>query len=71
MGSAGGTTEVTIRLRIRRMQPLIGVASVGDGAELNFEGWMGLIGAVADLIGSPDQRWDQALLGEPGEGDEP
>lgn len=71
MGSAAGSTEVTIRLRIRRMGPLIGAASVGDGAELPFEGWMGLIGAVADLIGSPDQRSDRALLGDPGERDEP
>lgn len=71
MGSAAGSTEVTIRLRIRRTVPLIGAASVGDGAELPFEGWMGLIGAVADLIDSPDQRSDQSLLGESGEGDEP
>ena len=70
MGSTGGSTEVTILLRIRRMGPLIGTASVGDGAELSFEGWMGLIGAVADLIGSPGRRPDQALLGEPGERDE-
>jgi hypothetical protein len=52
MGIADESISV-IRVRILRLQPLAGTASTEDGAEFVFEGWMELIGAVANLIGSP------------------
>ena len=70
MGIAGGSGGVVIRLRIQRSEPLTGTASTGDGAELAFAGWMGLIGVVAELLGSPDHPriGDQQPLAHPGEG---
>jgi hypothetical protein len=54
MGTSGGSTGVVIRLRIQRSEPLTGTAVTGDGATVGFEGWMELIGAVAELLGSAD-----------------
>jgi hypothetical protein len=50
----GGSTPSVIEVRIERLQPLIGVARVDDGAELTFEGWLELIGAIAKLLDSPE-----------------
>jgi hypothetical protein len=52
MGVAEGSDGVVIRIRIQRMEPLIGTAVLGHGSPLGFEGWMELIGAVAGLLGS-------------------
>ncbi len=49
--SAGGPAGVEIRLRIRRSEPLTGTAATDRGVELAFEGWMELIGAIAELLG--------------------
>jgi hypothetical protein len=54
MGIAGESGDAVIRIRVLRVDPLTGIAVSEDGAELGFEGWMELIGAVANLIGSPD-----------------
>jgi len=54
MGVCGESTSVVIRIRIQRLEPLTGAAATGDGAELVFEGWMELIGVVAELLGPPD-----------------
>jgi hypothetical protein len=45
-------TGVVIRLRIQRSEPLTGTAVTEDGSTVSFEGWMELIGAVAELLGS-------------------
>jgi hypothetical protein len=55
MGIAGESVDAVIRLRVLRLDPLTGTAVSETGAELGFEGWMELIGAVANLIGSPDR----------------
>jgi|SRR5215510_2367317 len=54
MGIAGESVDAVIRIRVLRVDPLTGIAVSEDGAERGFEGWMELIGAVANLIGSPD-----------------
>ncbi len=61
MGTAAGSAVVQIR--IERLEPLTGTAAMRDGAELAFEGWMELIGAVAELLCSPAQppSLEQAL----------
>jgi len=55
MGIAGESVDAVIRLRVLRLDPLTGIAVSESGAELAFEGWMELIGVVANLIGSPDR----------------
>ncbi len=55
MGIAGESVDAVIRIRVQRLDPLTGIAASETGAELGFEGWMELIGAVANLIGSPDR----------------
>jgi hypothetical protein len=55
MGIAGESGDAVIRIRVQRLDPLTGTAASEAGAELGFEGWMELIGAVANLIGSPDR----------------
>jgi hypothetical protein len=54
MGIAGESGDAVIRIRVQRLDPLTGIAASETGAEFGFEGWMELIGAVANLIGSPD-----------------
>lgn len=55
MGIAGESGDAVIRIRVQRLDPLTGIAASETGAEFGFEGWMELIGAVANLIGSPDR----------------
>ena len=55
MGIAGESGDAVIRIRVQRLDPLTGIAASETGAEVGFEGWMELIGAVANLIGSPDR----------------
>jgi hypothetical protein len=55
MGIAGESVDAVIRIRVQRLDPLTGIAASETGAEVGFEGWMELIGAVANLIGSPDR----------------
>ena len=64
MGIAGESVDAVIRIRVQRLDPLTGIAASETGAELGFEGWMELIGAVANLIGSPD-RPDVMISGPP------
>lgn len=47
----GGSTDIVIRIRIQRLEPLTGTAAADDGAGVSFEGWMELIGALAELLG--------------------
>jgi hypothetical protein len=54
MSVSARSAEVVIRLRIQRLEPLLGIASTHDGSELVFEGWMELIGAIAELLGGLD-----------------
>jgi hypothetical protein len=54
MSVSARSADVVIRLRIQRLEPLLGTASTYDGSELDFEGWMELIGAIAELLGGPD-----------------
>ncbi len=56
----GGSTDIVIRIRIQRLDPLTGTAAADDGAGVSFEGWMELIGAVAELLGFSDRSWDRA-----------
>ena len=55
MGIAGESGDAVIRIRVQRLDPLTGIAASETGTEFGFEGWMELIGAVANLIGSPDR----------------
>lgn len=55
MGIAGASGDAVIRIRVQRLDPLTGIAASETGAEVGFEGWMELIGAIANLIGSPDR----------------
>jgi hypothetical protein len=55
MTVSAGSADLLIRLRIRRLEPLTGTAATEDRADLAFEGWMQLIGAIAELLGSTDQ----------------
>ena len=54
MRDSEGSAEVVINLRIRRLVPLTGTAATEDAADLVFEGWMELMGAIAEIVGSPD-----------------
>jgi hypothetical protein len=54
MSVSARSGNVRIRLRIQRLEPLTGTASTDDGSELVFEGWMELIGAIAELLGGPE-----------------
>ncbi|GEM_PF-6338478 len=53
MDLAGSSTGVEIRIRVDRTEPLTGTA-VADGSARRFDGWMGLIGAIAELLGGAD-----------------
>ena len=63
MGIAEESRDAVIRIQVVRLDPLTGTAASEDGAELGFEGWMELIGAVANLIGSPDRPSDPGPAG--------
>jgi len=65
MAIAGESGDAVIRIQVVRLDPLTGIAASEDGAELGFEGWMELIGAVANLIGSPDRPPDPGPAGHP------
>jgi hypothetical protein len=74
MGIAEGSAGLVIRIQIQRLEPLLGTAVIDDGSPVGFEGWMELIGAVAELLGSPDHPCvgDRDNPDSPvGEGDEP
>ncbi len=49
--SAGGPAGVEIRLRLQQLEPLKGTAATEEGVDLAFEGWMELIGAIAEILG--------------------
>jgi hypothetical protein len=40
---------LVIRVMIERLCPLIGSAVVGSGEAVRFEGWLGLLGVLAQL----------------------
>jgi hypothetical protein len=44
------TTAPVTRLRIDRVGPLAWAAQTEGGVEVAFDGWMELIGAVAELL---------------------
>ena len=48
-----------ITLAIEKTQPLIGTASSDDGETVTFVGWMELLRAVAELVGTREQAADQ------------
>jgi hypothetical protein len=54
MSVSARPADMVIRLRIQRLEPLRGTAAADEGSELVFEGWMELIGAIAELVGGPD-----------------
>lgn len=47
-----------IRLRINQVEPLAGAAESEDGVEVAFDGWMELIGAIAELLTEAKERSD-------------
>lgn len=49
-----GRAKVIVSLRIRRVEPLAGSATIEGRAPRAFDGWMELIGVVAELLGSPN-----------------
>jgi hypothetical protein len=59
--------RLVIRPRIQRLEPLLGTAATDDGRELVLEGWMELIGAIAEVLGCstdrPHRAWPYADLG--------
>ena len=59
MNLAEGSTGVEIRIRVERTEPLSGSA-VTEGTARRFDGWMGLIGAIAELLGSADEDVEEA-----------
>jgi hypothetical protein len=59
MNLAEGSTGVEIRILVERTEPLGGTA-VADGTTRRFDGWMGLIGAIAELLGSADEEVREA-----------
>lgn len=59
MDLAGSSTGVEIRIRVDRTEPLTGTA-VADGTARRFDGWMGLIGAIAELLGSAETNVKEA-----------
>jgi hypothetical protein len=54
MSVSARSADMEIRLRIQRREPLLGTVGATEGSELAFEGWMELIGAIAELLGGPD-----------------
>jgi hypothetical protein len=55
--SVSRSADMMIHLRIRRVEPLAGSATTEEGAARGFEGWMELIGVVAELLGgSPESE---------------
>lgn len=39
-----------IRISVENVEPLTGTAAVEDGQELPFEGWMGLLDVISQLV---------------------
>ena len=61
MDLAEGSTGMEIRIHVDRTEPLGGRAAADEPARmLEFDGWMGLIGAIADLLGSADEDVKEA-----------
>jgi hypothetical protein len=52
MGESKMPLLAVIHLRIERLEPLTGSAVTEEGAALAFEGWMELINAISELLGS-------------------
>jgi hypothetical protein len=44
---------VDIRISIEQPEPLIGTAATDERGPLPFEGWLGLLGALAALVDTP------------------
>jgi hypothetical protein len=44
---------LVIRLSMDKVEPSIGRAATEAGAEVEFDGWLGLLGAISMLTGSP------------------
>jgi hypothetical protein len=47
-----------IKIAIEKTQPLTGTASSEGKAPVTFAGWLELLRAVAELVGSPTQSAD-------------
>jgi hypothetical protein len=45
---------LVIRLTIERLCPLSGTAALGSGEAVRFEGWFGLLAALAELVESDE-----------------
>jgi hypothetical protein len=55
MNLADDSTGMEIRIRVDRKDPLSGSAAAdGTAHRLGFDGWMGLIGVIAELLGSDE-----------------
>lgn len=53
MSEVKGPLPAVIHILIDRAEPLAGTAAIEGGGALAFEGWMELINAVSELLGSP------------------
>lgn len=42
--------RVVIRITVDKAEPLTGVATTGSGDALPFEGWLGLLGVLSQLV---------------------
>ncbi len=49
--SAGRGPRV-IRVAVESIEPLTGTAAAETGQQVPFEGWLGLLGVLAELVGS-------------------
>jgi hypothetical protein len=66
----GESPDVVISLRIHRREPLAGTAAAHDGPELLFDGWMELIGVIAELLGSQGHMGSRGRQAPAGSGEE-
>jgi hypothetical protein len=47
-------SSIEIRIAIQQVEPLTGVALNGAGDKRRFEGWLCLLGALSELLGTVD-----------------
>jgi hypothetical protein len=54
-----GRGAAVIRVTIEKVHPLTGTATRESGTALRFDGWLGLLGVLSELLGAADQSGER------------
>jgi hypothetical protein len=52
-------SPILLRISIEKLEPLTGSATLGDGERVWFEGWLGLLSVLSELVNSVRQTCDE------------